>query len=1690
MRTGAGIAGIIGAGLLGLTSAAQAYTSPYGSMAAAGTFNSWATAPNMTLVADNTWVGTQTLSSASGEFKFTANNAWANSWGGNASIARVPAAASAPAPGGANLKFAGLTTGAYRFTFNDSTLEFRLEWAGGAPLPMPSITNLYVVGTYNEWTTNAASRLTNSPANTNLWTGSITLETPTSFKFRPNGNADAEWGAPEDVGLSVPVANASACGKSAFALTFEPGIFLFALNTSNATFDIIQTATQSFALSTLTVQGNFIATNKPPANMTKISESLWESDHNITNSGTITLRFASTNSVQYWGATNGTPVFPLPAAGALYATRTNYFRISGVTAGRYRITFNHQTGAFTFRQLYTEASGINLLKNPGFEQTTQGANGGDAVDWGGWQAWPWSVARDGVAPHSGSWLGAIHGKFDSSRTDYASFAQDVLVTSGRNYRASAWFKATPDWTADSMQIKIEWQNILGVPVGYDEVVNILSLGSNWVRYAVEGVAPNGASKAHVVFQAAGTGETGTMHIDDAEMRAVASRTQGFETWGALTNDFAEFSPDWSVTRGMVMWNVSPGRPPGDVFISQYVEGTGKNKAIEIYNGTRSNVDLSTGYVLRQYNNGATAPSTNMALSGSLQPGTCLVVARPSFPTNYAPDLSISGLPGVWTNKGLSFNGDDVVVLLGPGGVVKDRVGQVGTNAVSSIWSRGVRDHTLVRKPTIYTGTINAVTSSFSTADGWDALPKDSFDGLGVHVMSFNDPNEPYTPAGYSLIMDSGATLMSGELAGGIGDVSFWYRTESMSPPLTLAIETAASDSGPWTNVATLSDVAASNFAYYVASVNRSDQTYVRFRQTDGGTNRFRIDEIAASVYSSIKRSEDFNAWTGPDYETAGIYSRYGWEINASIATGGLFGSRAAFLAPPNGKVLSPTYADGVGEVLFWARADETNNPAYLLLQTSVDGGSNWITRGAFTAYASNTYSTWLYLTNSARARIVFDTNFSSGDVFIDNVEVHAPVLFRNQNFDSWPTRTSYTNESRQGWAITNCIVSSENAYEGNSARLRTNTGSLVQSPYFPDGLGAISFKAAQYNTNSATVQVQLSANGSSWTTLDTITPTSTTYESYTYFMQDTTNRLVRFYHSEGKASAMLDDISIAAIQPRPQILVSPGLSPEAPATTDIMQVTAKIITLYKASVVSVTGVYSLASTTPVSVPMVPVSGSPGSYITAVSIPPQAANTRVRYSVRVQYAGIGAASNSTGYTTNLYISGTTTNYVSSIRKGNVWINEIAYLSMDPDLQTEHAEYVELCGVAGSDIGNWTIRLQFGAPAAIATNGGPTYATYQIPPGTVLADQTNGYGFYVLGDKQLLDAGKPVDQVLTTLVPAPPLLFNYGSNHIHNSRGVIMLLNEYTNKVYALSYAGYASGADNIPAQQVNLETNSVGLAGTGSTYPQFTPWTVTSNLTIGAANDGQTLVQAGTEVAVVWHVPGVLVTPQNSNVPAFYMRDPAHAQSKSNLFIAFGYPKTNYTLPVGTLHHRKTGQAWSEAAMSPLSESLDAASNAYVRGTIPLRTYSRGSSIEYVIEASAGSGTVTTFIGADPTNDFALFETLAEATNSPFLYTYEVHPEIVITNMATNSTSWVLYTAGNEPPSLEPFTSFKIYASSNLLSTGYGYTTGFVATNVWTNNPIWVTNAFTNSAVDDFGQNVFVIPKSSTRARFYRIHALW
>lgn len=182
----------------------------------------------------------------------------------------------------------------------------------------------------------------------------------------------------------------------------------------------------------------------------------------------------------------------------------------------------------------------------------------------------------------------------------------------------------------------------------------------------------------------------------------------------------------------------------NLIFSQYVEGSGFNKYLEIFNGTCSGVNL-TGYEVRAYHNGASfsgAPTYTIALSGTLVAGDVYVIANPSATAwSGTPDLS---------SVNLQFNGDDALVLYNTTtSSVADIFGSVGNDPGSAwrnadtlsptyLWS--TENKTLVRKPCIYSGIeVNpdlAGIGGFPTLfTEWDTLSVDNAAGLGSHNMS-------------------------------------------------------------------------------------------------------------------------------------------------------------------------------------------------------------------------------------------------------------------------------------------------------------------------------------------------------------------------------------------------------------------------------------------------------------------------------------------------------------------------------------------------------------------------------------------------------------------------------------------------------------------------------------------------------------------------------------------------------------------------------------------------------------------------------------------------------------------------------------------------------------------------------------------------------------------------------------------
>lgn len=205
--------------------------------------------------------------------------------------------------------------------------------------------------------------------------------------------------------------------------------------------------------------------------------------------------------------------------------------------------------------------------------------------------------------------------------------------------------------------------------------------------------------------------------------------------------------------GLVLTTSTPAM--AELIISEYVEGLGNNKAIEIYNAGSEAVDLAAqAYALRMYFNGSVTPGLTIGLTGSIPAGGTHVVAHASA------DAAILALANQ-TNASSWFNGDDAV-LLAKAGTPIDVIGQIGVDPGTE-WGTGLTstaDNTLRRKATVSSGDASGA-DAFDPAIGWDGFATNDFSGLGKHQASTGSDGEgggtggedvsacdaPFTPIG-------------------------------------------------------------------------------------------------------------------------------------------------------------------------------------------------------------------------------------------------------------------------------------------------------------------------------------------------------------------------------------------------------------------------------------------------------------------------------------------------------------------------------------------------------------------------------------------------------------------------------------------------------------------------------------------------------------------------------------------------------------------------------------------------------------------------------------------------------------------------------------------------------------------------------------------------------------------------------
>ncbi len=178
----------------------------------------------------------------------------------------------------------------------------------------------------------------------------------------------------------------------------------------------------------------------------------------------------------------------------------------------------------------------------------------------------------------------------------------------------------------------------------------------------------------------------------------------------------------------------------DLFITEYVEGSGTNQAIEIYNPTDVAVSLSaSGYMLAFYFDGSTMIGGGVPLVGVVPPSGTWVVT----PTNASAPLLAKANQSFGTTW---FDGNDAVALLHSGMAV-DVIGQIGMDP-GTAWGSGASttaDHTLRRKAGVTSGD-GTGTDAFDPSAEWDAYPIDTFDGLGSVGAGVNEPVSVTCPA--------------------------------------------------------------------------------------------------------------------------------------------------------------------------------------------------------------------------------------------------------------------------------------------------------------------------------------------------------------------------------------------------------------------------------------------------------------------------------------------------------------------------------------------------------------------------------------------------------------------------------------------------------------------------------------------------------------------------------------------------------------------------------------------------------------------------------------------------------------------------------------------------------------------------------------------------------------------------------
>ncbi|MCB1071191.1 MAG: hypothetical protein KDL31_12630, partial [Kiritimatiellae bacterium] len=946
---------------------------------------------------------------------------------------------------------------------------------------------------------------------------------------------------------------------------------------------------QTSVYSSMTLAGSFQGWNPGANNMTLVSNNTWRATLFAQRGAQEYFKFAANRSWDInWGQS---AILSPPVTNVAILTAAD-IAISFPQDGYYRFTFNDQTLIYSIILDSVSLPWTNRTRNGSFE--LEGSEETKPLHWengfpdGMGDLWG-NVGRADWRALTGSSIAYI----GAGDWDYGGFWQDIPAGRGFTYELTAnfWADAEPPygpWTADNKELKIEFfgSGFSGPLAVYATPLD--GLTSDWTEFKVIGEAPEGTMYARSVISVSGAGDLGSLQFDDVSIREIPPMAQSFSWPFAFTPGRYSYA-GWLMTTGSVTDEARTGLaaslPQGGQIVSPLTtSGVGR-----------------VNFFYRHEN--TTDPEDN------LEPITFRVQTSPNGSS--------------WTTKG----------------------------TVSNIVAQSYQSYSLyLADPDVryvrvdhLSGTNNLLIDDIQLADATDDPRLQDFEGAGWTntsdtIITINDwllslgritTNEAYSGTsgviGDPLVPTNVFTwqLRSPYYSDGYGTISFQYaRGTNGYGPASLRLQESPDGSNTWTDLAVIEPIISGSYIQYNQFFYEPNPRYIRIvnQQIDAGA----IDNVLIQE-PFTEGSEAPGGWL---FDGVGEYT--------SDSSSGESPNSVKF--DTTGDTITTPVLNHPTNLTFWMKGNGISGSSFLI-ETTTDG-SLWNTLVNLTSL-SNTESSPSYSlsTNVIQIRFTYTKvsgNLAFDDVYIvgvatgetgpqelliDDFSISKPVAYRNQNFETWPRKSSYTSgtDEWEGWSVQQTIVDPQNGYEGQVGRMNDDVVSIIQSHVHGDGIGNISFYYQLWPGDSAaTVQIQTSTNmGASWTTLDTLVANNDSeYLFYSKYNFITNSTMVRFYKNGGDR-IMFDNILIDTPKPPADVVINAEIDPPAPFTNDAVYLDAIVLPANGAETTNVTAYYRIGTSGGFTTLAMTNTG----YITyrsATNIPAQPAGTIVQYYFKVEF----------------------------------------------------------------------------------------------------------------------------------------------------------------------------------------------------------------------------------------------------------------------------------------------------------------------------------------------------------------------------------------------------------------------------------------------------------------------------------------